>query len=114
MNSEILNEVEKLIQEKIQQARQMILDGCERNEPINAIANLLLVTMLSERNTAQSNNEWVPCSERLPEEGITVLVTYEDGVVDVDYLEDGVWMVWRDSVVAWMPLPEPYPVRKTE
>lgn len=111
MKSEILNEVEKLIQEKTQQARQMILDGCENNGPINAIANLLLVTMLSEKEATQSVNEWVPCSERLPEEEVTVLVTNEDGIVYVDCLVDGVWMVWRDNVVAWMPLPEPYTVK---
>lgn len=112
MNSEILNEVEKLIQEKTQQARQMIFEGCERNEPINAITNLLLATMLSEREVTQRNKDWVPCSERLPEEERDVLVCFKHGDISIDNRVAGQWeRYWDNDIIAWMPLPEPYGVK---
>ena len=58
---------------------------------------------------------WIPCSERLPEEGEAVLTQakFKDDVkmavssrIDYNY-----WTTWgtRDiNIIAWMPLPEPY------
>lgn len=52
---------------------------------------------------------WIPCSERLPEYGESVLCyfgTDEDfGVNHIIDEEDGEW--FDDGVTAWMPLPEP-------
>lgn len=77
--------------------------------------------------------DWIPCSERLPEEDLwtgmgkqfsnSVLMTMydkndEDLIVDYGHTTDGEWYSetadeyiesiadWK--VVAWMPLPEPY------
>lgn len=58
--------------------------------------------------------QWTPCSERLPNEGITVLVTHKGGVSTAwhngRYWERGASTNHRklQTVVAWMPLPEPY------
>lgn len=60
--------------------------------------------------------QWIPCSERLPEEGGEYLVTAEDYTTEVIVLSyDADASDWSDyfdnmydEVIAWMPLPEPY------
>lgn len=77
------------------------------NENIEAYS--MAISALSENKGA-----WIPCSERLPEEVGTYLVTLE-------YKEHGtgITTLWfhgslgwdlrvADVVTAWMPLPEPY------
>ena len=73
-----------------------------------------------------SAQQWIPCSERLPEEYVDVLVWFEYyrfggynrmystyGIGDYDAEYDKWWINhesgWRDlHVFAWMQLPEPY------
>lgn len=63
--------------------------------------------------------QWIPCSERMPESGKAVLVTSTTGRCYVwfvhPYREDD--YMWEDEegylrdkhdAVAWMPLPEPW------
>lgn len=69
--------------------------------------------------------EWIPVSERLPEEStecvVTIKMKYEWEIefeinVDVATYLDGDWCTFNDwfegqqyyEVTAWMPLPEPY------
>ena len=79
-------------------------DGCGRCE--KAIKNI------------PSAQQWIPCSERLPDEYVSVLcyqpILYGSNMW-IGYLNRE--MVWVDSdgwekltnpVTAWMPLPEPY------
>ena len=64
-----------------------------------------------------ADTEWIPCSERLPEEGVNVLLCIKDWesqktkmVVSLrrDYnYWDGLGRDIRGDI-AWMPLPEPY------
>lgn len=65
------------------------------------------------------NSMWVPVTNRLPEEGTDVLVTGENGEVDIarwnydSWTEDDV-VVWDCNgypfitPIAWMPLPRPW------
>ena len=59
----------------------------------------------------------IPCSEMLPEDDRTKLVTLSNGLGEGGYYSDDAW--WcigdyinleklTDEVIAWMPLPEPY------
>ena len=62
--------------------------------------------------------QWIPCSERLPDmDRAYYLVSLSDKKeVDIAYFtEYGTWETFRnDEVEAWMPLPEPYAERRTD
>ena len=64
-------------------------------------------------DTNVGNNSWIPCSERLPEDG-TYLCTLDGELCGLDEpftgmcgIENGVWDE-PDCVIAWQPLPEQY------
>lgn len=61
--------------------------------------------------------EWIPCSERLPEDETTKIVTLSNGNVEGAFWNERNWWCMGDSinletrtedVIAWMPLPTPY------
>ena len=69
------------------------------------------------------HGEWIPCSEKLPEETGYYLVSdmygsvYATGFDNKDgfgYYDDDGYFVEKEAVVAWMPLPEPYKERGKE
>lgn len=62
---------------------------------------------------APSVNQWIPCSERLPEDGDYVIVTVWEGCVMIAWRYRNEWETESFSlddgeVNAWMPLPEPW------
>lgn len=58
-----------------------------------------------------SEMKWIPCSERMPEEGQNCLVC-DKGSIGIDtYIGHGNPYNWKWYVrdyEAWLPLPEPY------
>jgi hypothetical protein len=82
-----------------------------------------LIKIVSEVE-AEYGNEWISCSERLPEENGRYITTnmYEgekEEVFDLWY-EDGKWFIDAGEdetiriILAWMPLPESYKPEKGE
>ena len=74
---------------------------------------------LAEIDDAPTVGEWIPCSERLPEDTtkpVLISGNYKGlGVyaVDIARYNGGMWqhdgVTFPDSdILAWMPLPEPY------
>lgn len=69
---------------------------------------------LDNAPTIEPKQEWIPCSERLPEENSFYLVTadhYRDKAyrsTDMYLFVDGKWDTVHDDIIAWKPLPEPY------
>ena len=57
--------------------------------------------------------QWIPCSERLPENNTDVIVCFYSGTVtEMRYWGNGIFQgIYEHTIkviVAWMPLPEPY------
>lgn len=95
-------------------SRQEAIDAIYHHFP--SVSRTRARTMLHEVPSAQPEQKWIPCNERLPEDG-RYLVTRFDFVtntcfLDILWYEKGVW--WNRlytgdfAVIAWMPLPEPY------
>lgn len=61
---------------------------------------------IDEQPTVEAEPRWTPCSERLPETYGAYLVQDVCGNIFVDYWR-GYWLA-KTTMVAWMPLPEPY------
>ena len=63
--------------------------------------------------SADRPQEWIPCSERLPEEYKRVLITTAWECVYIGWLRQNKWSTdsisnLQDFVLAWMPLPSAY------
>ena len=74
----------------------------------NVIQSVDSLQTYSFLGSAENKGEWIPVSERLPEDG-RYLCTYETefgDCVDFGKFYKGDWFVGR--VTAWQPLPEPY------
>lgn len=97
---------------------------------MQGVRNLKWCAMMEALELVESQpkvGEWIPCSERLPEEEEPVLVQWEKydrhlnitiTYLDVMWLDDAEEEVFETingvpngKVVAWMPLPEPYSER---
>ena len=77
------------------------------------------VLIMAVNDSAQ---QWIPCSERLPEVGQDILMSV-GGIYTAEgcLRKDGDWAQFRwdaiqrkDMVGAWMPLPEPYTGRSKD
>lgn len=95
----------------------------------NADGILELIENLKKEAVEEYKREhgigWIPCSERMPEDGVDVLVWFEYfrygdynrmyQTCEISYAYDGEWSRfvngttgWKDlRIIAWMPLPEP-------
>ena len=56
---------------------------------------------------APSAQQWIPCSERLPDQNGKYLVVGRQKAINILKFDGGGWY-GKWGVVAWMPLPEPY------
>lgn len=62
--------------------------------------------------------KWIPVTERLPEEGLTVLILAENGSIEFGQRDEDKWEwlaesiadYWTEAeeVIAWQPLPKRY------
>jgi len=91
-------------------SRQMVIDAFYYYPNINW-TTLDVIEKIDKVLPAQ---QWIPCSDRPPEESGDYLVTvaHNSGElwVEVDQFdnENGSWWHYMDDVTAWMPRPKPY------
>jgi hypothetical protein len=95
-------------------SRQAVLDGIAEwivNGYADSEADCSHISSLvTHLPSVENKGEWIPVSERLPEEGTHILVSVRgepDFVATDDYYSYG-FDDWKDDVTAWQPLPEPY------
>ena len=92
------------------------LDGeikLKDSDDVDSVA-LYIQQVARKINELPSAQQWIPCSERMPNEGVEVLVSAWTDSIMIAWLEDGEWTTDEFSfeencdVIAWCPLPEPY------
>lgn len=89
--------VKELLEEEIYKAHQEGYEECKKDFNFEKTAN----------------NGWIPCSERLPEDGTRVIACFKHGLVtELKYKSAGIFEGINEYVAevidAWQPLPEPY------
>ena len=110
----------RLIDANALNGKYRLMYDAETENQVMAIADFTI----DAQPTIEAEPQWIPCSERLPEEPFGCLVTvWDTDPVTMDEFEnilpyfvgwDG--EQWNDAygeqcpfeVLAWMPLPEPY------
>lgn len=97
-------------------------DGTGTQQEVSKFLLNLMDVLEKKMSSSEKPSQWIPCSERLPEDDTLMLVNY------IDHRPDAVdiWIGWHEmekvwyidgeahsrefdnEVIAWMPLPEPY------
>ena len=135
-NSELGEEIRKDLQPTCNQlatdciSRQAAIDAAHKNYDtiLDFKSNGYTIAssfedIINDLPSAQPEQQWIPCSERLPEIDEEVLVCYDfkgcRSVYIANFYGDGEFHGYDDEyltpegrkhrkAVAWMPLPEPY------
>ena len=92
------------------------IEFCEEEEKL--IIGFLKDTAESFMRENQSAQQWIPCSERMPDEYVSVLcyqpILYGSNIwighlnLDGNWVDSDGWEKLTNPVTAWLPLPEPY------
>ena len=102
-----------------QEAIAMIEDDKKRHhDELSGRYRAALTMAIEALEQEPMRGKWIPVTESLPEEGLTVLIFAEGGEIEFgqryenkwEWLAESIADYWTEAeeVIAWQPLPEPY------
>lgn len=99
-------------------SRQYLIDIFSKNSIFQKITNAEGKSVIDIIQEAPKTTDWIPCKEKLPEEGETVIACNKNGQIETarfypseELKGASIWCandVIFGDIVAWMPLPTPY------
>ena len=106
-------------------AAKILLDYYGTNDITKEFADNVAENFMNKLPSADRPQGWIPCSERLPEEEGWYLVTIQNDKTEKRRTENDLFAIGiaeahkltpykfckdghRQTVIAWMPLPEPW------
>lgn len=110
--------IDEAIKHCEEKEREQALNGCFAC----AEEHKQLAEVLKELKTLKERpqGEWIPVSERLPERHKAVIITdiETSDTYQSQYIGNGYWEcdngTFKNRIIAWMPLPEPYKETKND
>lgn len=105
---------EKIPADKLVEAFDMAIEALKAQENMIPLDGEDIMFVTTEE---YKEHEWIPVSERPPEEKGKYIISYTYGVDIAEYnpdmYRDSIWsrdniLFKHNSVIAWMPLPKPY------
>ena len=120
----ICSDIQMKLEDKVFKAVQHVGINVDKDELIQALSydrQQYTIGYADGYADAQAEQRWIPVKERVPENACQCIVTakvkhvdnYPDYEVDTADFADGVFTTanswWGvESIIAWMPLPEPW------
>lgn len=88
-----------------------------RNEVYNEDSDGYIYAKAIDMAIEALQDDWIPVSEKMPEEYDQYLCYCGDGYCYVYWLDNEPWVeraLADEEIIAWQPLPEPYEVNKSK
>ena len=107
-NSGVFENCNNHIREKLVEQLRWWATECDRTN-YGCQASKLLVAAAKYIANGVTIQQWIPVSERLPDDSANVLVCHKNGLVTTNAWLDAHW--WfkneKNPITHWMPLPQP-------
>lgn len=116
-----MNVLEKILEEIEEATFQEDAPIYVGNMEVDGYVRESVVKEIIRSHMDEVDDDWIPCSEQLPEESGHYLVQlsrklpnedYSDRVVVLYNAEEKEFMCYESFIIAWQPLPESYKAKK--
>ena len=104
--TEIVNQLAEEYKQPTITIEQLLAPNPKRDEFLKMKFSHCIDEEYGKDTNVRSNDGWIPCSERLPEDGQKVLCSIDGNIAISRYGGEGFWVNGR--IEAWMPLPKKF------